>query len=74
MAIEPTTLVDDVTGRAPAAIRVLLDCGMRCMGCPIACIHTVGHACREHGADGASFLADLRDAAARAGAGEQTPP
>ena len=35
---------------------------MSCVGCPIACFHTVDDACREHGTDRARFLADLRGA------------
>ena len=48
MAIEFTTLVDDVMRRCPATIRVFLDYRMHCVGCPIACFHTVDDACREH--------------------------
>ncbi len=60
MTIETTTLVDDIMRRSPATIRVFLDYGMHCVGCPITCFHTVDDACREHGADPARFLADLR--------------
>jgi hybrid cluster-associated redox disulfide protein len=62
--IEFTMLVDEVMRRWPATIRVLLDHRMRCVGCPIACFHTVDDACREHGTDLARLLADLRAAAA----------
>jgi hybrid cluster-associated redox disulfide protein len=68
MAIEFTTLVDDVMRRWPATIRVFLDYRMHCVGCPIACFHTVDDACREHDVDRASFLAELRRVAAQAGA------
>jgi hybrid cluster-associated redox disulfide protein len=61
--IEFTTLVDDIMRRWPATLRVFLDHKMHCVGCPIACFHTVDDACREHGADRARFLADLRAAA-----------
>jgi hypothetical protein len=37
---------------------------MHCVGCPIACFHTVDDACREHNVDRARFLADLRAVAA----------
>jgi hybrid cluster-associated redox disulfide protein len=70
MPIESHHLVDDVMRRWPATIRVFLDYRMRCVGCPIACFHTVDDACREHGADGVRFLADLRSAAARGLAAE----
>ena len=64
MTIESTQSVDDVMRRWPATIRVFLNHGMRCVGCPIACFHTVDDACREHKVDHAVFLADLRAAAA----------
>jgi hybrid cluster-associated redox disulfide protein len=63
--IEFTTLVDDIMRRWPGTIRVFLDYRMHCVGCPIACFHTVDDACREHGVDNAQFLADLREVAAR---------
>jgi hybrid cluster-associated redox disulfide protein len=65
MAIEFTTLVDDVMRRWPATIRVFLDYRMHCVGCPIACFHTVDDACREHNVDRESFLSDLRKVAAQ---------
>ena len=64
MTIESTQSVDDVMRRWPATIRVFLNHGMRCVGCPIACFHTVDDACREHKVNHAAFLADLRAAAA----------
>ena len=60
MTIETTQFVDDVMRRWPATIRVFLNHKMRCVGCPIACFHTVDDACREHGADRERFLGDLR--------------
>jgi hybrid cluster-associated redox disulfide protein len=60
MPIATDTLVDDVMQRWPATIRVFLDFRMRCVGCPIACFHTVEDAAREHGADRDRFLAALR--------------
>ncbi|CAN7536435.1 DUF1858 domain-containing protein [Bosea sp. LjRoot9] len=65
MPIEFTTLVDEVMRRWPATIRIFLDHKMHCVGCPIACFHTVDDACREHGADRGKVLADLRAVAAR---------
>jgi hybrid cluster-associated redox disulfide protein len=65
MPVESHHLVDDVMRRWPATIRVFLDYRMRCVGCPIACFHTVDDACREHGVDRVKVLADLRSAAAR---------
>jgi len=70
MAMEATpiafdSLVDDVMRDWPATIRAFLDHRMRCVGCPIGCFHTVADACREHGVDGARFLAALHGRAAR---------
>ncbi|HKA75435.1 MAG TPA: DUF1858 domain-containing protein [Xanthobacteraceae bacterium] len=68
MRIEMDTLVDDVMRRHPATIRVFLDHKMSCVGCPIACFHTVEDACREHGVEAMGFLAALRAGAASAAA------
>jgi hybrid cluster-associated redox disulfide protein len=65
MPIEATQLVDDIMRRWPTTIRVFLNHRMRCIGCPIACFHTVDDACREHGVDGTVFLSDLNAAATR---------
>jgi len=64
MAIGFDDLVDDVMSGAPETIRVFLQFEMRCVGCPIACFHTVDDACREHGVDRDSFLNALRAAVA----------
>ncbi|HYF53919.1 MAG TPA: DUF1858 domain-containing protein [Salinarimonas sp.] len=63
MRVRPTDLEDDVMQCRPAAIRVFLDHRFRCVGCPIACFHTVEDACREHGADERRSPADLEGAA-----------
>jgi hybrid cluster-associated redox disulfide protein len=52
-------LVDDVMSRSPQTIGVFLAFKMRCVGCPIACFHTVDDACREHGVDREAFLRAL---------------
>jgi hybrid cluster-associated redox disulfide protein len=57
-------LVDDVMSGAPATIRVFLAFRMGCVGCPIACFHTVNDACREHGVDRNAFLDALRSVVA----------
>jgi hybrid cluster-associated redox disulfide protein len=60
MRIALETLVDEVMRASPATIRVFLDFKMKCVGCPIACFHTLEDACREHHVDDAGFLAALR--------------
>jgi hybrid cluster-associated redox disulfide protein len=60
MQIERDMLVDDIMRQQPQAIRVFLDFRMKCVGCPIACFHTVEDACREHGVEMACFVAALR--------------
>ncbi|MEE1609845.1 DUF1858 domain-containing protein [Microvirga sp. CF3016] len=70
MPVEATHLVDDVMRRCPATIRVFLKHGMRCVGCPIGCFHTVDDACREHGVDRTKFMAELRTAIDKASDGE----
>ena len=56
--------VQDVMNGWPATIRVFLDFRMGCVGCPIACFHTVDDACAEHHVDRELFLKALRDAVA----------
>lgn len=51
--------MDEIMRLWPATIRVVLDHGMLCAGCPIASFHTVDEAIDEHGADGKSFRAAL---------------
>jgi len=63
MIIQPDDLVDDVMSERPQTIRVFLRFKMRCVGCPIACFHTVDDACREHDVDRVAFLEALRAAA-----------
>ena len=48
--------VDTVMRRWPSTIRVFVDFGMRCVGCPIATFHSVDEACSEHGIDLGKFL------------------
>ena len=59
MTIESTQSVDDVMRRWPATIRVFLNHRMRCVGCPVGCLHTIDDACREHEIDRATFMAEL---------------
>jgi hybrid cluster-associated redox disulfide protein len=57
-------LVHDVMTDRPETIRVFLDFRMGCVGCPIACFHTVDDACREHHVDRDAFLRALREVVA----------
>ena len=66
MPIEFDDLVDDVMSGAPETIRVFLQFRMGCVGCPIACFHTVDDACREHGVDHNAFLNAVRTVVAEA--------
>jgi hybrid cluster-associated redox disulfide protein len=59
MTIMPDDIVDDVLHRRPATIRVFLDHRMRCVGCPIACFHSIDEACRAHGIATEAFLLAL---------------
>ena len=54
--------MDEIMRQWPATIRVVLDYGMLCVGCPIAPFHTIEDAVREHDADGKSFRLDVRAA------------
>ena len=56
-------LVDEVMRGEPRTIRVFLALQMGCVGCPLACFHTVADACREHHLDCDAFLAALHDCA-----------
>ena len=58
-AITPDLLVDDVMRQWPGSIRVFLDFKFLCVGCPIACFHTVEDACKEHKTELAVFLKAL---------------
>ena len=66
MRIDFDDIVGEVMNARPATIRVFLDFRMGCVGCPIACFHTVDDACREHGVDRDAFLNALRSVGARA--------
>jgi hybrid cluster-associated redox disulfide protein len=63
MPIEFDDLVDEVMRSQPKTIRIFLDFKMGCVGCPIACFHTVDDACVEHGIDRNAFMKALRDIA-----------
>ena len=59
MPFQSDDLVDDIMRAAPHTIRVFLEFKMACVGCPIACFHTVDDACREHSIDRDKFLKAL---------------
>jgi hybrid cluster-associated redox disulfide protein len=60
MPIRFDDLVDEVMSRSPRTIGVFLEYRMRCVGCPIACFHSVDDACREHHVDREAFLEALQ--------------
>jgi len=60
MPIKLDDLVDEVMRSHPTTIRVFLDFKMGCVGCPIACFHTIDDACAEHRVDRGAFLRALR--------------
>lgn len=62
-SITPDLLVDEAMRRWPNTIRVFLDFGFHCVGCPIGCFHSVADACQEHDAELEPFLQALRLAA-----------
>ncbi|HZP78847.1 MAG TPA: DUF1858 domain-containing protein [Pseudolabrys sp.] len=55
--------MEEVMRRWPATIRVCLEFRFNCVGCPIACFHSVEDACREHNVDPTVFLPRLCAAA-----------
>ena len=57
--------MDEIMREWPATIRVVLDHGMLCVGCPIASFHTIDDAVREHSLDGDSFRHDIEAATQR---------
>ncbi|WP_246678126.1 DUF1858 domain-containing protein [Mesorhizobium sp. B1-1-7] len=60
--------IDAIMREWPATIRVVLQHGMLCVGCPIAPFHTISEAAREHGLSEESLRFDLDAAIERAGA------
>lgn len=65
--------LDAIMRRWPATMRVMIDHGLLCVGCPVAAFHTVADAAREHGVDEVALSRDLSeviDAAER----KRSPP
>ncbi|MFC5387381.1 DUF1858 domain-containing protein [Aquamicrobium segne] len=54
--------MNEIMRQWPATIRVVLDHGLLCVGCPIALFHTVDDAVRVHGIDGEEFRKALMEA------------
>lgn len=65
--------MDAIMRETPAAIRVVLQHGMLCVGCPIAPFHTVSEAALEHDLDEDQLRRDL-EAAVDAGDGTSSLP
>lgn len=57
---DETITVEALMKQWPATMRAFLDHRMHCIGCPIACFHTIRDACREHDVEVDVFMADLR--------------
>jgi hybrid cluster-associated redox disulfide protein len=66
-AITPELLVDEAMKQWPETIRVFLDYGFHCVGCPIGCFHSVAEACQEHHTELDRFLQALQLAATTSG-------
>jgi hybrid cluster-associated redox disulfide protein len=62
MTIRFDSNVEEIMSAFPGTIRVFLKFRMGCVGCPIACFHTVDDACFEHGIDREAFMSALRAA------------
>ena len=58
-ALNEDMTMDEIMRRWPATIRVVLDYGMLCVGCPVAPFHTVDDAVKEHAVDGDRFRHDV---------------
>ncbi len=55
-------IVGETMRHYPQTIRVFLDFRFGCVGCPIACLHTIADAAFEHGAKPDAFFAALNAA------------
>lgn len=56
--------MDEIMRRWPETIRVLLDHGLLCVGCPVASFHTLDDAISEHGIKANPLRADILTAIA----------
>ncbi|WP_067215435.1 DUF1858 domain-containing protein [Stappia indica] len=64
--VGPETLVGELMSNYRATISVFIRHKMMCIGCPVARIHDVEEACREHGISLDAFLGELDAAIAGA--------
>ena len=51
--------MDAIMREWPATIRVILDHGLLCVGCPVASFHTLSEAAWEHSVNGSSLNRDI---------------
>lgn len=59
MPFQLDTPIDEVMRRKPSTIKVLIDEEMHCVGCVLACFHSVAEAAHEHDKDAETLLAVL---------------
>ncbi|MDG4853704.1 MULTISPECIES: DUF1858 domain-containing protein [unclassified Mesorhizobium] len=60
--LDDDATMDGIMRGTPAAIRVVLQHRMLCVGCPIASFHTISDAAREHDLDEDRLRRDLEAA------------
>lgn len=49
MKIEKDTKIGEIVEKAPEKVKILLDAGMHCLGCPASQAETLEEACLVHG-------------------------
>lgn len=55
--------MDAIMREWPASIRVIVDHGLLCVGCPVASFHTLSEAAHEHSVDEGPLFRDIQIAA-----------
>ncbi|WP_417773771.1 DUF1858 domain-containing protein [Stappia sp.] len=65
LPIGAETIVGELMATHSATIAVFLSHRMMCVGCPVARLHDLEEACREHGVALPRFIEDLNLAMAR---------
>lgn len=63
MSFQLATPIDEVMRRKPATINVLIEEKMHCVGCVLACFHSVSDTAFAHEKDPEVLLAALNNAA-----------